>query len=485
LDGTEDCHAVLYHRRHDDDHQSCDVQGAVIDVRGKIFSIIGAARSGRSVAKLLSRHGAETFVSDAGAPENMGEARKALEALGVPYEFGEHSARVLDADTIVLSPGVPSNAPIVKLAEVRGIRVVSEIEVASWFCSAPMLAITGTNGKTTATTLTGRIFSDAKVRSSVGGNIGTAFSEIVEGLTQDSVAILEISSFQLDYIDQFRPKVSVMLNITPDHLDRYEHSFELYTASKMRIFRNQAEGDIVIYNSDDDVTRSHVQALNNSGVRRLPFSITQTLSEGAWVDAGSVILHTSDHDTKLIPVNEISIPGEHNLYNAMAAGLAAQAMGVPTASIRATLRNFKGVEHRLEFVADIDGVQFINDSKATNVDAVWYALRSFQSRIVLLLGGRDKGNDYTTLDPQVKNRVRAIVAIGESAGTVSAHFTGIVPVHTAGSMAEAVRTAARVALSGDVVLLSPACASFDWFRNYEERGRVFKDEVMKLQQTAP
>jgi UDP-N-acetylmuramoylalanine--D-glutamate ligase len=218
----------------------------VIEVRGKKFSIIGAARSGRAVAALLSRHGAQTFVSDAGAAENMREAGRALDALGVQYEFGEHSTRALDADIIVLSPGVPSNAPIVKVAEVRGIRVVSEVEVASWFCPAPVVGVTGTNGKTTTTTLTGRIFSDAKVKSSVGGNIGTAFSEIVEELTQDSVAILEISSFQLDYIDRFRPKVSMLLNITPDHLDRYEHSFELYAASKMRIFKNQADGDVVI-----------------------------------------------------------------------------------------------------------------------------------------------------------------------------------------------------------------------------------------------
>jgi UDP-N-acetylmuramoylalanine--D-glutamate ligase len=215
----------------------------------------------------------------------------------------------------------------------------------------------------------------------------------------------------------------------------------------------------------------------------LPFSIRQTLREGAWVDDGAVIMNTGDHETRLIPVNEISIRGEHNLYNAMAAALAAQAMGIPTASIRATLRNFKGVEHRLEFVAVVEGVQFVNDSKATNVDAVWYAVRSFESTLVLILGGRDKGNDYAALDAEVKNRVRAIVAIGESAGTVSGHFTGIVPVHTAHSMADAVRTAAGVARSGDVVLLSPACASFDWFRNYEERGRVFKDEVMKLKKT--
>jgi len=451
-----------------------------VDVRQKKISVIGGARSGRAVARLLRQHGADVFVSDSAPPERMEESGKVLDELSIPYEFGAHSGRLLDAEAIVLSPGVPSTAPPVRDALAKGIRVFSEVEAASWFCSAPIVAITGTNGKTTTTTLAGRIFSDAKRKSAVGGNIGTAFSEIVDGLTADAVAILEISSFQLDHIDRFRPRVAVLLNITPDHLDRYEKSFEKYIQSKCRVFENQGEGDVVIYNRDDEVTRTRVEKLSTPGIRTLPFSIRQNLAEGGCVTDGVLVLRSGGKETRLLPVEEMSIRGEHNLYNAMAASLAAQAMSVSGASIRATLRNFKGVEHRLEFVREINGVRYINDSKATNVDSVWYAVRSFDAPQILLLGGRDKGNDYTVLDEPVRKHVRAIVAIGESAGKVRDHFSSLVPAESVTSMEEAVRTAAKLAQPGDIVLLSPACASFDWFENYEHRGRVFKEIVLTM-----
>jgi UDP-N-acetylmuramoylalanine--D-glutamate ligase len=448
-----------------------------VDVRRKKISVIGGARSGLAVARLLQRHGAEVFVSDSGPAERMENAGRMLEQLGIPHEFGAHSKRLLEADAVVLSPGVPSGAPIVRDLLAKGIPVRSEVEAASWFCAAPILAITGTNGKTTTTTLTGRIFSDAKRDAAVGGNIGTAFSDIVEGLTAEGVAILEVSSFQLDHIDRFRPRVAVILNITPDHLDRYEKSFEKYAQSKCRIFENQTGGDTVIYNLDDAETRTRVEKNTPSGVHRLPFSTRRQLGDGASAQEGMLIIRAEAKETRLLPVEEISIRGEHNLYNAMAASLAAYAMGVSPASIRATLRNFKGVEHRLEFVRELNGVRYINDSKATNVDSVWYAVRSFDAPQILLLGGRDKGNDYSTLDEPVRRHVRAIVAIGESSAKVRDHFSRLVPVDVASSMEEAVHTAARRAQPGDIVLLSPACASFDWFENYEHRGKVFKEIV--------
>jgi len=432
------------------------------------------------VAGLLKAHGAEVFLSDRAPAETMAHAKAELDTLEVPAEFGENTRRVLDADVVVLSPGVPSGAPIVREALALGMAVVSEVEVASWFCAAPIAAITGTNGKTTTTALLGRIFEDAKRPAVVAGNIGTAFSQVVAGMAGGATAILEISSFQLDHIGTFRPAVAVLLNITPDHLDRYEHSFEKYIASKCRIFENQREGDVLVYNHDDLVTRENVLRHIALGVTLLPFSTKERLPHGAFLRQGRLCTIIGERETDVIGAGEISIKGAHNLANAMAATLTAQAMGVAVASLRATLRNFKGVEHRLEFVREIDGVTYVNDSKATNVDSVWYALQSFASPIVVLLGGRDKGNDYTRLLDLVRTNVRAVVAIGESAGVVERAFASVVPVTVCTTMDDAVREGRRLAAPGDVVLLSPACASFDWFDNYEHRGRVFKELVMQL-----
>jgi UDP-N-acetylmuramoylalanine--D-glutamate ligase len=447
---------------------------------GLRYSVLGGARSGLAVARLLARRGARVFLSDRAPAEKMHAAAAALDEAGVAHEFGVNSRRVLEADTVVVSPGVPSDAPLIREALEAGIGVASELAVASWFCPAPIVAITGTNGKTTTTVLAGRMFSDARRPSVVAGNIGTAFSEVVGTLAPDAVAVLEVSSFQLDFVRSFRPKVAAILNITPDHLDRYQHRFENYVAAKQRIFRNQGAGDVLIYNEDDDVTRSAVTGAVSPAVELLPFSVRRPLPKGAFLSGGVLTVVTGGTRHDLIPAGEISIRGEHNLANAMAAALAAIVMGVPPASIRATLRNFKGVEHRLEFVRDLDGITYVNDSKATNVDSVWYALRSFDRPLVVLMGGRDKGNDYERLREPVKQNVRAIIAIGESAGKVRAAFSPVVPVESAASMNEAVDAARRLARAGDIVLLSPACASFDWFDNYEHRGRVFKDAVMSL-----
>jgi UDP-N-acetylmuramoylalanine--D-glutamate ligase len=450
------------------------------DVTSRRITVVGAARSGRAVALLLHRRCARVFVTDASPRERNAGAVRELEEAGIPAEFGGHSAAALDADIIVTSPGVPSSAPPVKAALEHGIPVYSELEVASWFCNGPILAVTGTNGKTTTTTLAARMMEDARMRIVLGGNIGTAFSGLVEAMDEGTTAVLEVSSFQLDHIRWFRPRTGVLLNITPDHLDRYGGEYGRYIAAKGRLMENQRTGDTVIYNADDPVTVACIRDHTPPGVRRLAFSTGHHVENGAWAEDGEVILRVEGSATPLIRSADISIPGRHNLANAMAAALAARIAGVPAASIRSTLRNFKGVEHRLEFVREIGGVQFVNDSKATNVDAVWYALQSFDRPLVLLLGGRDKGNDYTRLLELVRDHVKAIVAIGESAEKVVRAFTGVVPVTTADSMDAAVRTAAATARPGDTVLLSPACASFDWFENYEHRGSSFRELVAAL-----
>jgi UDP-N-acetylmuramoylalanine--D-glutamate ligase len=450
------------------------------EIRGKRFSVLGAARSGLAVARLLHDRGARVFVSDHSPAGMIPKARNDLDALGIAYEFGENSRRILDADVVVVSPGIPSDLPIVKDALALTRPVLSEVEVASWFCPGPIVGITGTNGKTTTTSLLGRMFEDAKYPAAIAGNIGTAFSQVVGGMTGETTAILEISSFQLDHIETFRPRVASILNITPDHLDRYDHSFEKYIAAKCRIFENQRTGDTLIYNYDDQTTRTNVERRAGGEITLLPFSQVSPLPQGAFLEGKALTVCVGGKKSEVVETSAISIRGAHNIYNAMAATLAAKAMGIPTASLRATLKNFKGVEHRLEFVRELHGVTYVNDSKGTNVDSVWFALQSFAQPIVVMLGGRDKGNDYSRLHELVKRNVRAVVAIGESAEKVKSSFEQIVPVTMCSSMEDAVRAGQRLARQGDVVLLSPACASFDWFENYEHRGRVFKDLVHRL-----
>lgn len=450
------------------------------DVSGKKISVIGAARSGIAVAELLHTKGSRVFVSDSGNADKLASQISHLNSAGIEIETGKHSERVYDADVIVISPGVPSTSPVVLEAERRGIRIISELEAASWFCSSPVIAVTGSNGKTTTTTLIGRILSDAKKKHAVAGNIGTAFSSVVLELDQTAPAVLEVSSFQLDYIESFHPHVSVLLNITPDHLDRYGGVFERYIASKCRIFENQTKEDYLIYCFDDIETQEHVRRFASLHVKTLPFGIEQQFDEGAFVEDDTLVTIINGKRTEVVETGKISIKGIHNIYNSMAAALAAQVFDVSSASIRATLQNFKGVEHRLEFVREVNGVRYINDSKATNVDSVWYALQAFKEPVILLLGGRDKGNDYTKLYDLVEKNVKTIIAIGESAGTVDQEFSQTTKVVKAGSMEEAVRAATSSASSGDIVMLSPACASFDWFENYEHRGRVFKKLVNAL-----
>jgi UDP-N-acetylmuramoylalanine--D-glutamate ligase len=452
----------------------------VRELRDKKVTVLGAARSGIAAAKLLKSNGVQVFVSDKESEERVKSQISHLTSLQIPFETGGHTERVYDCSLMVISPGVPSDAPVVVEAKERGIKVVSELEVASWFCKAPIIAVTGSNGKTTTTALLGRIFENGKKQCVVAGNIGTAFSSVVMNLDDASIAVLEVSSFQLDHIETFRPKVAVILNITPDHLDRYGKSFENYIASKRRVFENQTMSDYLIYNFDDPVVSLEVRKHAASHVHALPFSARTKLDSGAFLAEGRVSIALSGEGESLLSEKEISLPGIHNLYNSMAAALGAKVMGVPTSVISDALKTFEGVEHRLEFVREVDGVKYVNDSKATNVDSVWYALQSFGEPLIVLMGGRDKGNDYSRLYDLLPHRVKAIVALGESAEKVMLAFENRTHVVKADSMEEAVMKAKRLASPGDVVLLSPACASFDWFENFEHRGRVFKEIVHKL-----
>ena len=449
-----------------------------MQVRGKRFSILGAGRSGLAVARLLKTRRAKVFLSEKAKQDKFPSVAKELEDIGVEFEFGDNTHRVLDADYVVISPGVPLDAPILKLAREKNIKILSEIEVAFDQCEAPVVAITGTNGKTTTTTLVGEIFKKAGWNTLVAGNIGLAFSEIVDQAKgEKAVVVLEVSSFQLDAIDAFRPKVSAILNITPDHLDRYKN-FEAYMQSKFRIFENQKGYDVFVYNYDDANVCNVAETVT---IRALGFSLKEELKQGAYLQGDNIVLRIGREKEVLIDRNEIGIPGPHNLMNAMAAALMTRSMGVEFDAIRETLKTFKGVEHRIEFVRELKGVKYYNDSKATNVDSVYYALGSFKEPIVLIAGGKDKGNDYSQIKQLVEEHVKAIVTVGKGADKIEKFFKGMKPIYSAGmSMDEAVKLAKEAATKGDVVLLSPACASFDMFDNYEHRGKVFKELVNRL-----
>ena len=432
------------------------------EVRTKRATVVGGARSGRAAARLLAE-------------------------AGVDHEFDGHTVRALDADFFVLSPGVPTQSNIVQQALRAGIDVYSEIEVASWFCDAPIVAITGTNGKTTTTSLTGHVFQrafrDEPGREAiVAGNIGYPFSDYVREVEPSDVVVLEVSSFQLDHVDTFHPRVSVLLNITPDHLGRYDHDFEAYAQAKFNIFRNQGEGDVVVYNRDDDTVRRDVEgAAETHGFRPLAITLEGGAGTGGGLRNDRIILRIDDEDELLMHRDELALRGGHNVYNSLAAAVSARVMEVESAVIRESLSGFEGVPHRLEEVRTIDGVLYVNDSKATNVNAVWYALESFDRPVVLIAGGRDKGNDYTSLKPLVRQTVRAVVALGESRDTVArelgAEASGCSRAQT---MEAALSQAQRFAQPGDAVLLSPACASFDMYESFEERGALFRRLVKTL-----
>jgi UDP-N-acetylmuramoylalanine--D-glutamate ligase len=455
------------------------------DVRTKQVTVVGGARSGRAVAQLLAEAGADVFLTEQGPPtEGLEEA---LDAAGVDYEFEGHTSRAIDADMFVLSPGVPTQSNIAQQAVRSGIPIYSEIEAASWFCDAPIVAITGTNGKTTTTSLAGHVFRNAlddvaDREALVAGNIGFPFSDYVTDVAPRDVVILEVSSFQLDHVDTFHPRVSVILNITPDHLDRYDNDFHAYAEAKFRILANQGAGDAVVYNRDDELVRTHVeQAAAEQGVRALGVTLSDVPGPGAYLRDNRIVLRLDNEDEPLMQRDELALRGRHNLYNSLAAAVSARVMEVESDVIRESLSGFEGVPHRLEEVRTIDGVLYVNDSKATNVNAVWYALESFERPVVLIAGGRDKGNDYTDLKPLVRTNVRAVVAMGESADTVYDELGAEADDRArARTMEDALDRAQRFAQRGDAVLLSPACSSFDMYESYEERGNIFRRLVKTL-----
>ncbi|NQV72941.1 UDP-N-acetylmuramoyl-L-alanine--D-glutamate ligase [bacterium] len=456
-------------------------------VSGKAVSILGAARSGMAVAALLSRHGAKVFVSEFG--QISAQNQSVLEDQGIAWEENGHTARVLESEWVVISPGVPSKVAIVQECVQQGKPVVSEIEVASWFCKAPIVAITGSNGKTTTTELLGHVFRKSGRTTWVCGNVGTPFATVCDQSGEDDVVVLEVSSFQLDHITSFRPHVALLLNITPDHLDRYDYNFELYAASKLSISQNQKESDALVINSDDPAIRDRMPVSRVDGPGLYTFSLEdapekaleQAVEGGAYLDKNSLHLHLNNQNEKLMYVDELALRGRHNVYNSLAAAVAARVMEVRSDVVRESLRTFSGVPHRLEVLREIDGVRYINDSKATNVNAVWFALESFSETVVLIAGGRDKGNDYSSLKPLVTSRVRALITIGEAAERMHAELGSCTQDSViAESLDDAVKLAHLLAKPGDVVLLSPACASFDMFDSYEHRGDQFKQIVSNL-----
>ncbi len=452
----------------------------MIELKGKHIAIAGAARSGVAIARLLRRKGYEVFVSDSGAISKAAESQ--LAEAGIPFEQNGHTGCALNADLLITSPGVPDSSEIIRHFINEKRPVYSEIEAASWFCKGRIAAVTGTNGKTTTTSWMDHIWKTAGRNHVTAGNIGLAFSEVADQTDEKTDVILEISSFQLDHIAAFHPYVSVLLNITPDHMDRYDHKLENYIRSKFRIIENQTPADFFIYDFDDPIIRDHLKnPTDDTMPHLLAFSLVDEVPEGAFIRGRSIIVRMNNHEESIMNTEEVSLRGRHNLRNGLAAILSARAFEIRNEAIRESLTKFEGVEHRLEFVREADGIRYVNDSKATNVNAVWYALGSFDRPLVLILGGRDKGNDYGELDELIRRNVRAIVAIGESADKIESELKDKVSAFArAGSMNEAVGAARSLARQGDVVLLSPACSSFDMFDNYEHRGRAFKKAVRSL-----
>lgn len=447
----------------------------------KKVTVIGAAKSGLAAAKLLKRKGFEIFLSDSTERSEINpDFLREIEKAQIHHEFGAHSEKVFDADVIVVSPGVPQNSDVIRKAISKNIEVISEVEAASWYCKGKIIAITGTNGKTTTTTLIGEIFKDAGYKTFVCGNIGIAFSDIVEQTDEKSIIVLETSSFQLDNIRKFKPYISILLNVTPDHLDRYE-SFEKYIESKLRIALNQNSSDHFVFNYDDDIVRKSAYRINaNKSAFSLANKVKEYTGTGAYIDNFDLIYYYYMGEENIIDTQKLIIKGDHNVYNTMASVISAKIFGIEKDYIRKTLENFTGVEHRLEFVRELDGIKYYNDSKATNVNSVWYALKGFSEKLILILGGKDKGNDYSLIEKEVMEHVKHVIAIGSSKQKVYDYFKDKLPVTAAEDMKEAVLKAKENALNGDVVLLSPACASFDMFNNYEHRGRVFKEIVNGL-----
>ncbi len=452
-----------------------------MELKDKRVLVVGLGKSGVASALFLKAHGARVTVSDTKSGDELRNEIPVLLDHGITVETGGHGERTFRGqDLIVVSPGVPVDAPLLVQARSLGEVVIGEIELAAQFLPGPIVAITGSNGKTTTTSLTGEILTAGGLPTLVGGNIGTPAISLAERATRDDVVVLEVSSFQLETIQTFRPKIAVVLNVTPDHLDRHR-TLEVYVDAKARIFENQRRDDFAVLNQDDP-TCEGMAARTRAQV--FWFSRQKEVQQGAWVREGSILFRdgTREHKTsqrEIMLVSEIPLKGAHNLENVLAAVCGGALMGCAPEKIREAVRDFKAVEHRLEFVATVRGVDYYNDSKATNVDATIKALESFPANIHLILGGKDKGSDYSVLNDLLRQRVKRVYTIGAAAAKIESQIKNVEVVH-AETLENALRKANAVAKPGDVVLLAPACASFDQFKNYEQRGQVFKEIVRGL-----
>jgi len=449
-----------------------------MELNGKRVLVVGLGKSGVASALFLKSKGASVTASDTKSGDELRNEIPVLLDHGITVETGGHGDRTFRGqDLIIVSPGVPVDAPPLVQARAQGEPVIGEIELAAEFLPGPIVAITGSNGKTTTTTLAGEIMTAGGLPTLVGGNIGTPAISLVERAERGTVIVLEVSSFQLETIRTFRPKVAVVLNVTPDHLDRHR-TFEVYVDAKARIFENQRADDFAVLNADDPTC---VTMAARTRAQVFWFSRQKEVEQGAWVRGGAIVFRDGNGQREVLQVSEIPLKGAHNLENVLAAACAGALMGCAPEKIRQAVHDFKAVEHRLEFVATIRGVDYYNDSKATNVDATIKALESFPANIHLILGGKDKGSDYTVLNDLLRQRVKRVYTIGAAAAKIESQiaFPKNEVVH-AETLENAIRKANAVAQPGDVVLLAPACASFDQFKSYEHRGKVFKEMVTAL-----
>lgn len=439
--------------------------------------VLGGGESGVGSAVLAKVKGFDVFLSDMGTISE--KYASMLDEWNIPYEQGKHTEEmILNADEVIKSPGIPSTATMVQKIEDKGIRIISEIEFAGRYDSAKKVCITGSNGKTTTTSLIYHLLEQAGLNVGLGGNIGKSYAYQVATEKHD-IYVLELSSFQLDNVYDFKADIAIITNITPDHLDRYDYNMENYVKSKFRITRNMDKDDCFIFCSDDEITINHLNKIVIKA-QQLPFTQKKEVAQGAFVKEDRIIVRYKNEECDMF-LQELALGGRHNVYNSMAAALAAKAMDIDNKVIREGLSSFQAVEHRLEKVLSIKDVLYINDSKATNVDAAWYALECQTRPVIWIVGGTDKGNDYSSLIPLAKEKVKAIICMGLDNRKIHDVFTDVVPkMIDVTSAKDAVQAAHTLAVSGDVVLLSPCCASFDLFKNYEDRGRQFKDAVRSL-----
>jgi UDP-N-acetylmuramoylalanine--D-glutamate ligase len=450
-----------------------------MELKNKRVLVVGLARTGVATAVFCAARGARVTATESRTEAQIGDAIAKLRDAGVALELGGHVDRTfVEQDLIVPSPGVPADFSQLTAAREAGVKIWSEIELAYRFLHGSLVSITGSNGKTTTTALIEHILRGAGLPTMLAGNIGTPLISVVEQTKKNTVTVVELSSFQLELIDTFRPNVGLFLNLTPDHLDRH-HTLKAYGDAKARIFENQIADDAAILNADDAASASYAP----SKPRVFWFSRKQRVAQGAFLQGEEVVLRIDGEDHKVMRRGEIPLAGAHNLENVLAATIATKLAGAEIPAIAAGVRSFAGVEHRLEFVADINGVRYYNDSKATNVDATLKALDAFPGRVLIILGGKDKDSDYTVLQQPLREKAVLALLIGAAAEKIEREVTGSVAIERARTLERAVEVAARTAQAGDIVLLAPACASFDQFENYEQRGRIFKDLVRRLQES--